>query len=391
MRQSTDSPSSEQPAERRLAALVEAGMVLASEVDLDPLLQRIADLARDVIGANYAAVGVLGEDGELARFVYSGIDDHTAELIGELPRGTGVLGVIIQEGRPLRLRAISDHPRSSGFPPNHPPMSTFLGAPILSRNTVYGRLYLTEKEDGTAFSKDDERIAMLFAAQAGVAIQNTRLHEEVISRRNSMAILEDRERISKDLHDGVIQSIYSVGLSLQAGLATLRDAPDRTQERIDGAIAELDNVVRDVRAYIFELTPNIDHHQSVAGRIADLARNFEVNTLAAAQVDLNLGALESLAPEAQGHVVHICREVLSNIARHAGAAEVHITCTMDESHFVFEITDDGRRFDPASVDRGHGLTNMNNRAQTLGGTLEIVEAQSTGGMVHRLIVPIGGS
>lgn len=120
-------------------------------------------------------------------------------------------------------------------------MNTFLGVPILSRNTVYGRLYLTEKEDGTAFSKDDERIAMLFAAQAGVAIQNTRLHEEVISRRNSMAILEDRGRISKDLHDGVIQSIYSVGLSLQAGLATLGDAPDRTRERIDGAIAELDN------------------------------------------------------------------------------------------------------------------------------------------------------
>ncbi|MPZ91434.1 MAG: GAF domain-containing protein [Actinobacteria bacterium] len=391
MGHSPDRTSSERPAERRLAALVEAGMVLASEVDLEALLQRIADLAREVIGASYGAVGVLGEDGTLARFVYSGVDDHTAKLIGELPRGHGVLGVIIEEGRPLRLQEITDHPRSSGFPPNHPPMHTFLGVPILSRSTVYGRLYLTEKQDGSAFSKDDERIALMFAAQAGVAIQNARLYDEVLSRRGSMAILEERERISKDLHDGVIQSIYSVGLSLQAALATLTQDPPRTQARIDDAIAELDNVVRDVRAYIFELKPNTDARQSVAGRIADLARNFEVNTLAAAHVDLNLGALEALESEAQSHVVQICREVLSNISRHAGATEVRITCAMHANGFVFEIRDDGRRFDPKRVNRGHGLTNMDERAQTLGGTLEIVEARSAEGMVHRLTVPIGRS
>ena len=383
--------STDQPAERRLAGLVEAGMVLASEVDLDQLLQRIADLARDVIGARYAAVGVLGDDGRLSRFIYSGIDDHTAKLIGDLPSGHGVLGVIIEEGRPLRLREISEHARSAGFPPNHPPMHTFIGVPILSRKTIYGRLYLTEKEGGNAFSKDDERIAMLFAAQAGVAIQNTNLHEEVISRRSSMAILEERDRISKDLHDGVIQSIYSVGLSLQAGLATLSDAPERTQRRIDAAIAELDNVVREVRAYIFELKPTDDGNQSVAGRIADLARNFEVNTLATAHVDLNLGALESLDPEAQGHVVHICREVLSNIARHAGAREVDIVCTTTANEFMFEITDDGRRFDQETVERGYGLTNIFERAQTLGGTLEIIESRSDKGMVHRLTVPAGGA
>jgi signal transduction histidine kinase len=391
MRHSAEKTSGEQPAERRLAALVEAGMVLASEIDIELLLQRIADLAREVIGAGYAAVGVLGDEGHLVRFVYSGIDEHTAELIGDLPRGTGVLGAIIEEGRPLRLREISDHPRSSGFPPHHPPMHTFLGVPILSRSTVYGRLYLTEKEDGSPFSKDDERIALLFAAQAGVAIQNTRLNEEVRSRRSGMAILEERERISKDLHDGVIQSIYSVGLSLQAGLATLSDAPERTERRIDDAIAELDNVVRDVRSYIFELKPHLGGRQSMAGQIAELARNFEVNTLAAAHVDLDLSALESLDSEAQRHVVHICREALSNIARHAGASEVHITSATHASNFVFEITDDGSRFDPKNVERGQGLTNMDERARTLGGTLEIVETSSAKGMVHRLTIPVGRS
>jgi len=391
MRQPAEKTSSDQPAERRLAALVEAGMVLASEGDIELLLQRIADLAREVIGASYAAVGVLGDDGELVRFVYSGIGHDTAELIGELPKGTGVLGAIIEEGRPLRLREISDHPRSVGYPAHHPPMHTFLGVPILSRSTVYGRLYLTEKENGSPFSKDDERIALLFAAQAGVAIQNTRLNEEVTSRRSSMAILEERERISKDLHDGVIQSIYSVGLSLQAGLATLTDAPELTQKRIDDAIAELDNVVREVRSYIFELKPHVDGHQSVAGRIAELSRNFEVNTLAAAHVDLDLGSLETLDSEAQRHVVHICREALSNIARHAGAREVLITCATHGDEFVFEITDDGRRFDPEKVERGQGLTNMDERARKLGGTLEIVETSSEKGMVHRLTIPVGRS
>lgn len=390
MNKPADLSAHDSPAEQRLAALVEAGMVLASEVDLEALLKRIADLACEVIGAGYGAVGVLGEDGSLMRFVYSGIDDPTAKLIGDLPTGRGVLGVIIEEGRPLRLREISDHPRSTGFPPNHPPMHTFLGVPILSRGTVYGRLYLTEKQDGSQFSKDDERIALLFAAQAGVAIQNARLYDEVLSRRNSMAILEERERISKDLHDGVIQTIYSVGLSLQASLATLTDNPARTETRIDAAIAELDNVVREVRAYIFELKPNIDRGQSFAGRIADLARNFEVNTLATAHVDLDLGALELLQPESQSHVVHICREVLSNIARHASAREVHISCRKRDHEFEFEIADDGRRFDPTKVERGHGLTNVDERARSLGGTLEI-EARSPKGMVHRLTVPIGRS
>ena len=385
-----DSSAGSRSTERRLAALVEAGMVLASEFELDALLQRIADLAREVIGAHYGAVGVLGEDGTLVRFVYSGIEQHTADLIGDLPTGRGVLGVIIEEGRPLRLKEISSHPRSTGFPEHHPSMRTFLGAPILSRGTVYGRLYLTEKEDGSEFTKDDERIALTFAAQAGVAVENARLLEEVTRRREDMAILEERERISKDLHDGLIQSIYSVGLSLQASLATMSDDPKRSETRIDESIAELDNVVRDVRGYIFELKPGASSGQSFAGRIADLAQNFEVNTLASAHVDLDLSASESLEPNAQNHIAHICRETLSNIARHARASQVHITCDHQGEVLVFEITDDGIGFDPGSVERGNGLTNMADRVRLLGGRLEI-EPHSPKGTVHRVVLPEGAS
>jgi signal transduction histidine kinase len=145
-----------------------------------------------------------------------------------------------------------------------------------------------------------------------------------------------------------------------------------------------------VRGYIFELKPGGDSHQSFAGRIADLAQNFEVNTLASAHVDLDLGALESLGSTTQSHIAHICREALSNIARHARAGEVHITFAHRENDLVFEITDDGVGFDPDSVGRGNGLTNMADRARLLGGRLEI-EPHSPKGTVHRVILPEGTS
>src|SRR5918999_3117233 len=146
-------------AQRQTAGLVEAGLALASELDLDALLQRIADLAREVVGARYAAVGVVGEDGLLLRFIYSGIDKEPVERIGDLPHGRGLLGALLQEGRPIRTREISGHPDSYGFPPNHPAMHSFLGVPIIVRDRVFGRLYLTEKQGASEFTKDDERIA----------------------------------------------------------------------------------------------------------------------------------------------------------------------------------------------------------------------------------------
>ncbi|HEX5939388.1 MAG TPA: GAF domain-containing protein, partial [Dehalococcoidia bacterium] len=129
----------------RLEALIEASRALVSELDLDVLLQRITDLARSVIEAKYAALGVLDNEGKLAQFVYSGIDEETARQIGHLPQGTGVLGTIIEEGRTLRLDDVRQHPDASGFPAHHPPMGSFLGVPIKGKRATFGRLYLTEK------------------------------------------------------------------------------------------------------------------------------------------------------------------------------------------------------------------------------------------------------
>jgi signal transduction histidine kinase len=164
--------------ETRLRALLEAGMSIASELSLESLLQRLVTLAAGLTGAQYAALGVIDRTGmQLERFLTVGVDDETHHAIGEVPRGGGILGVLINEATPLRLHDLSDDPRSVGFPPHHPPMRTFLGVPILLRGVSYGNLYLTEKAGGEDFTEEDQEIVSLLAAQAAVAIENARLYE----------------------------------------------------------------------------------------------------------------------------------------------------------------------------------------------------------------------
>jgi signal transduction histidine kinase len=164
--------------ENRLRALVETGVAITSELSLDALLQRLVESASELTGARYAALGVIDRGGaELERFLTTGIDAETKAAIGDLPRGRGILGVLIREDEPLRLHNIGDDPRSVGFPPNHPPMKTFLGVPVHLRGVAYGNLYLTEKAGGEDFTDEDQELVELLASQAAVAIENARLYE----------------------------------------------------------------------------------------------------------------------------------------------------------------------------------------------------------------------
>jgi signal transduction histidine kinase len=376
-------------AQRQTAGLVEAGLALASELDLDALLQRIADLSRELVGARYAAVGVVGESGLLLRFVYSGIDQETAKEIGDLPHGRGLLGTLVEGGRPMRLREISQHPESYGFPPHHPPMHTFLGVPIMVRQRVYGRLYFTEKHGGAEFSKDDERLAMTLAAQAAVAIQNANLLEEIKARSEELAVLEERDRISRELHDGVIQAIYSVGLRLQGAMSLVERDPEETRERLDNVIGTLDDVVRDVRSYIFALQPRSVEDRGLKAAIEELVRDLEVNALVETTVELSDDVLTLLPEAVHGEFILITREILSNIARHAHASEMRLACAIREgSTVVLTIEDDGLGFDPNTVVRGDGLTNMEERAANLHGRI-VVSQRTPKGTVHTLSIPVG--
>lgn len=167
----------------RMDALLDSVLAVSSGLDLDMTLRQIVQAAMGLADARYGALGVLGTEGQLTDFIYVGIDDATRQLIGDLPTGRGVLGVVIEEGKPLRLADLADHPASVGFPPHHPPMRAFLGVPVKARGSIFGRLYLTEKRDGSPFTEDDEVMVQALAGAAGIAIDNARLYEETSRRQ----------------------------------------------------------------------------------------------------------------------------------------------------------------------------------------------------------------
>src|SRR6476646_262620 len=186
----------------RLRALVEAGINVSSELSLDAVLQRIVEAAAEITGAPFAALGVIDRSGlQLERFVTTGIPPEGRAAIGDLPRGRGILGVLIHDARPLRLDDLSKDPRSVGFPPNHPPMHSFLGVPVMTRGIAFGNLYLAEKQPAGGFTEEDEEIVTLLAAQAAVAIENAGSVQRDALRRAVQAQEVERRRLARELHD----------------------------------------------------------------------------------------------------------------------------------------------------------------------------------------------
>jgi signal transduction histidine kinase len=189
-------------ADGRLRELFEASVALASELSLEALLQKLVETAASLTGARYAALGVIDESGAgLERFITTGVDEKTADAIGGLPRGRGILGVLIRDAKPLRLTDLADDARSVGFPPHHPPMRTFLGVPVMMRGVAFGNLYLTEKSDGREFTAEDEELVTLLAAQTAVAIENARLYESATRWSRQLETLHEVVRSIVDETD----------------------------------------------------------------------------------------------------------------------------------------------------------------------------------------------
>jgi signal transduction histidine kinase len=536
--------------EDRLARLLETGMALASELSLPALLQRIVELAADITGARYGALGVIGGDGDLVDFLTTGITGEERAAIGPLPRGRGLLGAIIRDARPLRLDDLSHDPRSAGFPANHPPMRTFLGAPVRARGQVFGNLYLTEKQGGPAFTAEDEEALITLATQAGIAIANARLYEEtrlrerwlqavretagailagaeaeevlrLVARRarelagadlatvvstgepggemrvvvaegtgaeelegltvpangslsgeviragrpllvddasaderaygpmvrsgrmgaslfvpltlrgaplgtlavanevggrrftaedvrlvetfadqasvgleygraqdeiRRLSLVEDRERIARELHDGVVQALFAIGLSLQGTAASTADT--RATERIHDAVNEIDRVIGDLRSYVFGLRPHVLSASRGLGEALDqIAHEFESTSEVTTVVELD-ESLETPLAAAAVHIVQLTREALSNVGRHAQAQTCRVSLRRAGGRAVLEIDDDGRGFDPSAASgRGMGLGNIRSRASSIGGTVEIASVAGDGTTV-RISLPL---
>jgi len=365
-------------ADARLEALDTATRAIAAELDLDRALQVIVDSVRELVGATYAALGIPDVTGRIERFITSGISLEQRAAIGPLPRGLGVLGLIIRDGRSYRVRAIAAHPDAHGFPPNHPPMVSFLGVPVRARRGVIGNFYLTDKRDAEEFDAADQRLVEMFATHAAIAIENARLHAAV----RHLAIIDERDRIGRDLHDGIMQGIYAVALSLEDVPDLMVENPTDAAARIDRAIDRLNLAIRDLRNFIQGLGSEVTADSGLVVGLATLADELRLNTLVDVDVDLGEADVvaDALGRAAADQLLHIAREALSNVARHSAASRAAVSLRREADEAVLSVTDNGRGFDPtATVEAGHhGLSNLRERASSLGGRL-IIESEPDAG------------
>jgi len=528
----------------RLRALLDAVVGISTDLDLRSTLQRIVEAACALVGARYGALGVLGDDQLLSDFITSGIDPEAHAKIGDLPRGRGVLGLLISDPKPVRMPDITEHARTYGFPPNHPPMHSFLGVPVRTRDQIFGNLYLAEKRGADEFSDDDEEIVGALAAAAGVAIDNARLFAlaqrrerwlaataeitsvllgtvrrtealQLIARRarqvsdadlvlvllydednhrytidvadgsdpasaelagrtlsvddetttifgretyrlvenlraaadwpgvvpdgpalaapltaagarhgvlivahqagrptrpagdaamlssfagqaalaleraraqderELLVVLEDRERIARDLHDVVIQRLFATGMQLQA-IAPHSVRPE-TAKRINAAVDDLDATIRDIRRSIFELRAPIG--ASLRTEMRD-AIDSAAETLGFRPVLDVSGPVDSAVPDDMApEILAVVREALTNVARHAEATTARVSIRVAEGSVVLIVEDDGVGMDPGRA--RSGVVNMSERAHDLGGTFEVGPCEA-GGTTVLWKAPIAG-
>jgi signal transduction histidine kinase len=538
--------------EERLAALHRASLQLVQDISIDSLLQRIVHIACEQAGANYAAIGVRGDDGGTEGFITVGMDEGQIAQMPHPPLGDGLIGAIAEADGPIRIDYIQKDPRRAGFPDAHPIMTSLLGVPIRLGEQRLGQIYLADKIDNGTFTEDDERVIETLAAYAAAAISNARSYSELrerdrtLTRRNQdlallnnlasalasiteldelletalnrimayfnvdvgeiflseenqhtltksyrqgevnldiwtqerftrkesligqtarsgqhvlislpytedpylnssllmangiqhiacfpltsrsevlgvlsvalsnqkpldamdqqllssiaswvgttienirlniqgrrLAVLEERDRIGMDLHDGIIQSIYAVGLTLEHARLLLVEEPEQTRQRITQSIEDLNSTIRDLRAFIMDMRPRQLHEEDLMDGLQRLINEFQANSLIEAKLSGPSDTLQNLPDAHAIALFHICQEALANVAKHAQAKNVDMLVWTTPDRVLMEIHDDGRGFDPQKIQftLGHGISNMQTRARNVGGDLEITTEPGEG-------------
>lgn len=359
-----------------IQALNRAILKIAERRDIDETLQEIVDSARDLLQAQYAALGVPNANGRLEAFIHSGMPSRQAAMIPHLPQGHGLLGAIVSERKTIRLPKLSADVRSSGFPEGHPPMDSFLGVPVIAGGEVLGNLYFTNKLGADEFSEQDVEVTEMFAAHAAVAIRNARLDEDV----QRLTVLEERNRIGMDLHDGVIQSIYAVGLTLESARLSLNQEDEESMMLLSRSIVGLNDTIRDIRNFILDLRPH-RYNGDLKHGVERLVREFRANTMIEVDTVFTDHSLDHLSPAIGRAVFLSAQNALANIARHANASFVQLSINYEEDYLRLIVQDNGCGFDMHKgglISVGHGLHNMQTRAERLGGQFHLESAVGEG-------------
>jgi signal transduction histidine kinase len=357
----------------KLRRLMTAMLLIEGDLSLPVLLEHLVDEARSLVGARYGAMGVLNEDHTgLAELITVGIDADDEERIGDCLTGRGALELLMANPEPLRLADTREHPDSFGAASEHPAATSFLGVPVKVREKVYGDLCLMDKVGWSEFTQEDEELVIGLATAAGIAIENVRLHERV----QQLAVLDERDRIARDLHDSVIQRLFAVGLSVQGMVKLARSTA--LDARLTKVVAEVDDAIHQIRSTIFEL--GLGGGDGVRSDLLALIR--ELNQVLGLEVQFTSGGpIDATVTERVAeHLLAAVREALTNIGRHAQATTAAVNLRVTDGWCRLEVVDNGVGQQAGAETAGgrQGVANLRHRAEELNGGL-LLEQPEAGG------------
>ena len=374
-----------------LYAVSSALLAMSRHLEVRDVLKTIVASARELLDAQYAALGVPDDHGGFAQFVVDGVSDAQWKAIGPLPRQHGILAAMLHEARPERLADVRKDPRFEGWPSAHPDMSDFLGLPIRDGDEVMGALFLANKlrpaggnpphlpspkpEGSCGFTEDDEELLTILAQHAAIALTNARLYE----RSRELTIAEERSRLAHELHDAVSQKLFSLRLTAQAAAALVDRDPSRAKGELQQVAALAAEAADELRAAVVELRPAALDED---GLVATLRTQIQVLDRAhSARVTFDSCGVRALPAAQEEAMLRVAQEALHNALRHSGAARVDVTLARRGPGAVLHVTDDGSGFEPKAIRRAGrhlGLVSMRDRANGVGGTLTVESAPGKG-------------
>ena len=367
----------------------QAVLSVTRQMSVHDVLQVIVRSARSLVGARYAALGVPDEGDSFAEFVVDGMSPAEQRAIGPLPRRHGMLGVLLDEGKPERLADIRADPRFEGWPAAHPRMSHFLGVPVRDGDQILGIIFAANKTSAAAaghgFTERDEEILSLFAAHAAIALTNARLYE----RSRELSVMQERSRLARDLHDAVTQKLFGIRAHARAA-AVLADRTPLDPERVKAEIEAVGTLGKQAHAELRAVIDGLAPPDLEAAGLADSLRRYAVLAGRAYGIPVTFAAAEvpDLGARTEAALYRVAQEALHNALRHSGAGHVGVRLSRTPRRVTVEVRDDGHGFVAEAPSGGVGLASMRQRASSVGGALTIRSGRQ--GTVVRMTVPVTG-